>query len=299
MPTHQELSKDYNRSKKPLVEGFAIKKVKLNGVSIFYDEQGDPEKETLVFVHGSACDYRTWERQLDFFATQYHVVAYSRRSHYPNPYMPYTDTYSVKTESEDLAALIQTLTHAPVHLIGWSYGALIAATTAKQHPTFVRSLVLAEPPIFSFLTAKPETLLLYRQYQAIVRAVRAALDAQNYGAAMETFIDGISGTGTFGHSHPEQQKGMLQNAKTLYELPSAERDPFNSDDVAKIAAPTLVVRGERTTGFLPEIAKELTSRLPHSECAVIKGASHPMHSQNPLDYNRAVLSFLKAQTNAQ
>jgi len=140
-----------------------IHRISIRGVSIEYDERGNASKDPLIFIHGSASDYRTWEAQMDAFAQKYHVFAYSRRAHYPNPYVEYLPDYSIKVERDDLASLIQNLnlTQTPVHLVGWSYGAFIAAMVAKDYSQLVRSLVLAEPPIMSFLTANPSAAPLY------------------------------------------------------------------------------------------------------------------------------------------
>jgi pimeloyl-ACP methyl ester carboxylesterase len=271
-----------------------VYRISIRGVSIAYDERGDVSKQPLIFIHGSASDYRTWEAQMDVFARKYRVFAYSRRAHYPNPYVEYRPDYSIKVETDDLAALIQRLTRNPVHLVGWSYGAFIAASVAKDYSHLVRSLVLAEPPIMSFLTANPETALLYRSFVAKASTVREALSVGNYREAVQKFIDAVSGRGAFELTPPEQQKRMLQNAKTLFELTSAERDPFSCDDAMAINAPTLLVSGEKSALLLQKITSELAICLRKKECVVIKNAGHPMHSQNPQDYNRAVLGFLDA-----
>jgi len=271
-----------------------IHTINIRGVSIAYDERGDASKKPLIFIHGSASDYRTWEAQMDVFAQKYHVFAYSRRAHYPNPYVEYSPDYSIKVETDDLAELIQKRTINPVHLVGWSYGAFIAASVAKNYSHLVRSLVLAEPPIMSLLTANPDTEPLNKDMVAKVSTVREALSVGNYREAVQRFIDAVSGQGVFELTPPRLQERMLQNAKTLFELTSAERDPFSCDDAMSIDAPTLLVSGEKSILLLQKITSELSRCLRKKECVVIKNAGHPMHSQNPQDYNRAVLGFLDA-----
>ena len=147
----------------------------------------------------------------------------------------------------------------------------------------------------SFLTANPATVPMYLDFQVESKGVWKALADGNYREAFQRFIDGVSGAGAFERSPPELQKRMLQNAMTLYELTSGERDPFSREDAMAINAPTLLVSGEKTAPFLQEIIKRLAICLPKKECVVINKASHPMHSQNPLDYNKAVLGFLDSQ----
>ncbi len=231
---------------------------------------------------------------MNSFAEKYHVFAYSRRSHFPNPYVPYPEDYSIKVEAQDLVSLIYSLAVKPVHLVGWSYGAFIAAVAAKDDAHLVRSLVLAEPPIMSFLKANPATEPLYLDYLATAQAVKGALASGNDVRAVQIFIDGVSGKGVFDHTPPGQQKRMLQNARTLYELTSAERDPFSRDDAEAVDTPTLLLNGERSAVFLQKIVQELAGCLPQNEHVTIATAGHPMHSQNPLAYNKAVLGFFDA-----
>ena len=54
-----------------------VKAVFINGDSLHYIDvgKGDP----VVFVHGGIGDYRTWGAQMDTFAKNHRVIAYSRR----------------------------------------------------------------------------------------------------------------------------------------------------------------------------------------------------------------------------
>ena len=59
-----------------------VKSIFINGDSIHYIDigKGDP----VVFIHGAVGDYRTWGAQMDEFAKNHRVIAYSRRFAYPN-----------------------------------------------------------------------------------------------------------------------------------------------------------------------------------------------------------------------
>lgn len=57
-------------------------KVDIDGTPFEYFKNGNGEP--LVFVHGSASDYRTWQFQQNEFAKRFSVIVYSRRYHWPN-----------------------------------------------------------------------------------------------------------------------------------------------------------------------------------------------------------------------
>ena len=104
----------------------------VNGVTLKYVEKGNGQP--IVFVHGSASDYRTWKDQLDEFSADYKVIAYSRRYHWPNEPIPDDGDYSMLEHVDDLQALIRSLGIAPVHLVGHSYGAFVSLLLAVREP---------------------------------------------------------------------------------------------------------------------------------------------------------------------
>src|SRR5262249_18700902 len=107
----------------------------------------------VVFVHGSLADLNTWRAQELAFAQKYRVLNYSRRYHAPNPPVNDDQVYSPKLHAEDLAAMLLTLDLAPAHIVSSGYGSYTALVLALDHPQLVRSLVLADAPIFPLLTA--------------------------------------------------------------------------------------------------------------------------------------------------
>src|SRR5688572_31716983 len=85
-----------------------IKSVFVNGDSLHYIDigKGDP----VIFVHGTLDDYRLWQMQMDTFATNHRVIAYSRRYAYPNKQMDNDSAdYTPAIHAKDLAEFIKTL----------------------------------------------------------------------------------------------------------------------------------------------------------------------------------------------
>ena len=118
---------------------------------LFYLERG--HGQPVVLIHGTLNDFRIWQQfQIDSFAQKFHVVSYSRRYAYPNQWPGDGEDNNLTNNVTDLAELIiKRLNLGPAHLIGHSYGALIALYMAYQHPELLRTLVLGEPPVMSLL----------------------------------------------------------------------------------------------------------------------------------------------------
>jgi len=102
----------------------------------------------VITVIGLSCSPR--------FAHRYRTIVYSRRRHWPNAWPDDESGSEAPVHAADLATLLRALKLAPAHLIGHSYGALIALLLAAEHPARVRTLALGEPPLISWLNSLPD-----------------------------------------------------------------------------------------------------------------------------------------------
>ncbi len=271
-----------------------MKVASIGGIELSYIEKG--KGVTIIFIHGSLNDYCSWQFQMEAFSAQYHVVAYSRRNHFPNRWKDYPESYSVRTERDDLLEFIEALgLQEPVHLVGTSYGAFVAALFGRKYPRMTRSLVLGEPPILSLLS-EPASILTDGDFERrFAQSVLGPLKNGDLEAAATGFIDSIEGEGSFNRLPSKTRKMMLQNSRSLgAELSTPERDPFSSDDARKILAPTLLVKGQQTSRRYESIVVRLVKLIPNATVATIGKSSHNPHITNPLAYNRVLSGFLSS-----
>lgn len=282
-----------------------MSQLQINGVSLQYDEwgQGDP----LILVHGSASDYRTWHNQQDRFATSYRLITYSRRYHWPNEPIAGRADYSMPEQVADLRALIQKLDAKPAHLVGHSYGAFLCLLVAIQEPSFVRTLVLAEPPAITlFVSSRPKPLellklLATRPRTAIAvidfgaRAVAPATAAAKQGnakKAMRLFGQAILGQSFYRNLSEQRLIQVDANAITAEFLGSGFA-PLDAAQVRKLKAPTLLITGQHSHPLFHHIADRLQELLPNTERTEVEGASHIMHEDNSPAFHQAVKQFLE------
>ena len=104
----------------------------INGTDLFVAEEGSGEP--VVLVHGSLADYRTWLLQLRELSRRYHVIAYSRRYHYPNAEGSNGAPYALSVQAEDLAELIRTRADGRAHVVTSSFGGCVALGLLLQEP---------------------------------------------------------------------------------------------------------------------------------------------------------------------
>ncbi len=277
-----------------------LKTVRANGAEFHYIEQG--QGEPLVLVHGSLSDYRMWMLQVEAFSSNYRVIAYSRRYHYPNAWPNGSSEYSMDLHAADLAALIQALGLEKVRLVGHSFGAATSLTMALRHPQLVSRLVLGEPPFLSWLETLPDGQSLVATFLAdAAEPSFHAFERGDQEGGVRYFLDGVSGRGAFERVPPTGRAIQMENARSLQaEMEmiaryGTRRGYFSSLSCAslnRLEIPTLLVGGDRSPLMFHRVLDELARCLPQSRQVTIPSASHSMVASNPLAFNAAVFEFL-------
>ncbi len=70
-----------------------------------------------------------------------------------------------------------------------------------------------------------------------------------------------------------------------------------SEQVNSIRVPTLILTGERDSIVPPKVQIELANQIPDAKHLFIHDAGHAVSVEQPDEYNRIVLDFLRANTN--
>lgn len=267
-------------------------RIRVHGIDLHYIEKG--QGEPLILLHGGQGDYRSWEPQMIALATQFRVISYSRRYHYPNN-NPLTAKYhSAYTESDDLAALIRKLRLGRVHLIGTSIGAFTALALAVKHPEMVRSLVLAEPPIHQWMKNSPSGAAAYQEFMTTIwQPAAEAFKRGDDEGAMRILVDGFAGAGRFDKLPSEARAAAMQNSR-FFKASTSSSDPFpnlSKDRVRRLRVPVLIVTGENTITLHKLVNEELARLLPKAAQAIIPNAGHGSPRENPQAFNQALLKF--------
>jgi len=283
------------------------KTINVNNYEFHCEEKGSGEK--LLLVHGSASDYRTWMHQIDALSAHYHVIAYSRRYHWPNQKINGQADYSMKEHVEDLSAIITHYGNEPVNLIGHSYGALMAIELACSHSKLIRKMILAEPPairlyvsnvpkpieILKLLFTKPRTALSIMKLGAtgLGPATKAAQEG-DMQSAIALFGKAALGKTTFRSMSPDRKEQAFSNVCAA-ELTGSGFMPISIRKLKEMALPVLMVTGERSPSVFGNLSQSLEELISSAKTVVISQASHMMHEDNPEEYNAAVFEFLRGK----
>jgi pimeloyl-ACP methyl ester carboxylesterase len=230
------------------------------------------EGEPLVLIHGGWTDHTTWSRLVAPLSQSFLVARYDRRGHSRSERGAAHPTR--RRHEDDLAALIERLDRAPAHLVGTSYGALIAIALAGRRPDLVRSVVAHEPPALD-LVQLPEV-------EALFDSVRAEIAAGDPAAATRRFFEeAVLGPGGWDLVPEPVQRASIANVQTFVDMLA---DPawgaLNVDDVSRFTGPMMITYGDAGPAWLPQIAMTVAERTG-CPTPMIPGAGHTPHHTHP------------------
>ena len=97
------------------------------------------EKNPIVFIHGVGLTKEIWDPQINFFK-DYNTLTYDLLGH--GKTILKKSKVSFEDFSKQLVRLIDELNFNKIHLVGFSFGALIARHFASQHNDRLRSLII-------------------------------------------------------------------------------------------------------------------------------------------------------------
>jgi pimeloyl-ACP methyl ester carboxylesterase len=152
---------------------------------------------------------------------------------------------------EDDAAEIATILGRGAHLVGYSYGGIVALTIAARRPRLVRSLILLEPPAFQLLPHDPDAVSTSTRISSAIDTVYD--DPSAYFAAYMS--------SAFGDTFRVPLEFIPTERKVASMREQVAWDPeLNLDAIADAHIPTLVVCGDWDPGFVA-VSRHLATAL--------------------------------------
>ncbi|MGU3376577.1 alpha/beta fold hydrolase [Chryseobacterium sp. M5A1_1a] len=119
--------------------------ITVNNRQVHIQELNKGAEQTVVLIHGMFSNLSIYYFNIaPILAQHFHVVMYDLKSHGMSE--RFTDGYDLENMSSDLIGLMDHLQLEKVHLVGYSFGGLIALKTALQYPDRVNQLVVMEAP---------------------------------------------------------------------------------------------------------------------------------------------------------
>jgi pimeloyl-ACP methyl ester carboxylesterase len=251
--------------------------LELRDLEVYYELQGPADRPDapaqLVLLNGALDTIESdWREHLPAFAERYRVLAYDHRGHGRTSRSP--DGFnSYATLATDLTALLDALGIAQAHFCGFSDGGITLLAFALRHPERVRSLILAGTQY----TNDERTLALLDKMTP--ERIQARLP--DWAAQLEQLHDAQHAPGYW--------RDLLDQMRPMWAI----EPHYTLDQIARIAAPTLLIAGERDQFGHIDQQVAMRRALPNSELCILPAAGHAVMNDQPELFRMAALDFLQ------
>ncbi|TGV11441.1 alpha/beta fold hydrolase [Mesorhizobium sp. M8A.F.Ca.ET.173.01.1.1] len=248
-------------------------------------ESGDGSP--LVFLHSMAGSAQSWQPQIEALRGTHRCVAWDMPGYGESPAIGATTPMA---EVADLLArfLREKIGVERAHLVGLSVGGMILQSFGARHPEMVASLTIMDSsPKFAFGSSmRPGKFI-----DPILTQLDDGVAVSDFANAMVRAIMAAETPETIRSEGVDAMRRARREGLALCTRLIGGHDGLA--DLPRIAAPTLVLVGEKDGETPPSYSAEIAARIDGAEMQVIPGAGHLSNVENATAVNTALYGFLR------
>jgi len=216
----------------------------------------------------------------------YHRVGYGKSDHASGP-------TSVVEQAADARALLRHLGIERAHIVGHSYGGVVALQLTLDAPDVVQSLALLEPSIPAAL-GDPEVALKFMEGAGKAFAQYGAGDK---AGAVDTWLTGAFGPGyreIADRALPAWFDQAVEDADVVFQIeaPNVQQWGFSSAEAARIRQPVLSAYHQDVWPGFQKAHELLQAWIPQTESIILPVERHLLQIMNPDVVAEALAAFL-------
>jgi pimeloyl-ACP methyl ester carboxylesterase len=255
--------------------------VDVNGLSVAYERIGNGP--VVVLLHGFSQDSRVWRPQLASLADHFTLIAWDApgAGQSSDPLAP----FGMSDWAHSLAGLLDACGVQQAHILGLSWGGLLAQEFYRRHAERVLSLVLADT-YAGWKGSLPEPI----PQQRLAACLQDA--ALRPGDFVRKYLPGM-----FSESAPQELQDRLALIMADFHphgfrlMATALAEADTRDLLPHIRVPTLLVWGDADQRSPMSVAYQMRDAMPTARLAVISGAGHVSNLEAPTQFNAEVRAF--------
>jgi pimeloyl-ACP methyl ester carboxylesterase len=237
---------------------------------IYYRQnEFQPDRLTLVFIHGVSGSSSAWRPYEEKFKNQYNILTYDIRGHGFSKKYPHYEDYEVKKFAYDLHDLLAYLNVSKFILISNSFGGLVALEYIKLWGETVAANIFTSPEIYS------DKELFAKILRAILKIATSIINLMSFDPKPRGQVD----YSKHQNSTDWDIKRNLADMRTtglhahFYTLRQSMA-PGQEDFLEEINIPTLIVHGEKDSMVPIKNAAAMAKKIKNCEFVSIPNVDH-------------------------
>ena len=265
----------------------------------------NPEKKAipLILIHGGPAASHFYLEPLEALGNERPVIVYDQQGCGFSDPLPDPAHWTIEFFVGELNQLIRKLDLKRYHLLGQSWGTVVAGEYALTEPKGLVSIIFAGP-VFNVPRFIEDARVLLKglpeELQEIIywSEENGIYDAAYDDAAMEYYKLYVCRLDpwpeplwkTLEYLNPDIYAYMWGPAE--FTVTGTLKDYDLTSELHRIKIPTLFTCGEFDE-CTPGATKSQQRLVPHSQLKIFKGCAHEVHLEKPEEYNRTVSRFLR------
>jgi pimeloyl-ACP methyl ester carboxylesterase len=266
-----------------------------NGVKVEYETRGVGKPVALVHLSLCADSFATLMDQPALAG--YQLIRYHRRG-YAGSSQP-AGAVAIADQAADLAGLLDSLRLRRAHVVGHSYGGLMALQLALDRPDLVDSLALMESAL-RVRSGGPASQDLSKYMAAAMQSYRQG----DRAGAVDRWLTAVFAPGyrqLLDHLFPGSWEQAVQDADMFFgiEVPELQRWQFGTAEAARIDVPVLSMVGSESDAAFFEMEELLKGLLPQLETVRMPGLNHLLCMREPRPVAESLAQFFARHSPTQ
>lgn len=275
--------------------------ITLNDIPLVYAEASGPGPALLI-LHGLTGSHAEFLHLVPELARQAHVYLLDLRGHGRSGW---TDSgYQVPDYGRDVVAFLQQVIARPAIVLGHSLGGLVTAWLAAHEPHLLRGIILEEPALYILKMPRFGETWFHTYFSGLSAYLQKY---QDNGANLDEMLAYV------GQAKVDEEQTWLdvvgpepvrERAIQLHQMDPAILEPilagtlFGDEEVdnllMQIRCPVHLIAAQPELGgaLEPQDIERAVAHIPHSTHAIIKGAGHDIHLDQPQAFLREIRPFL-------
>lgn len=132
-------------------------------------EFGNKEKDKIILIHGFETPYQIWEKYIEHYKNNYHIIVPILQGHNPNMKEDFNSFEESAKDIEDY--IISRYGNNVFAIYGMSMGGVLTSQIWQNKKLYIDKVILESSPLISY--NKLMTLMMTKQYLMLIHKTQA------------------------------------------------------------------------------------------------------------------------------